>query len=141
MTLTYIAVRRQEDSIRSYSFRAESNHLRRQSRQVFRKGVLFVGAFCCVWVPLLLRSLIVRYSGSRTGILSNIGTLCVAIFLPLQGFLNLIIYNYQNITSTIFCSLVGRVTSALSISSSRRRSDEVQLSDVDVVNDSTTDEV
>ena len=140
MTLTYIAVRRQEDSIRSYSFRAESYHLRRQSRQVFRKGVLFVGAFCCVWVPLLLRSLIVRYSGSRTGILSNIGTLCVAIFLPLQGFLNLIIYNYQNLTSTIFCSLVGRVTSALSISS-RRRSDEVQLSDVDVVNDSTTDEV
>ena len=109
MSLTYIAVKKQEDSVSSSRHRNSiRRHSRQVSRQVFKKGILFVGAFCCVWVPPLFRSFIIEFNGRRNDDLTKAATLIVAIFLPLQGFLNMIIYNYPKINILASSSCLKR---------------------------------
>lgn len=97
MVLLFLTVRFQEKRMRRWSQHAAEG---RRQKQVLNKALLYIGAFLFVWTPTILRQFnVIKYGIVQDAIVST--------FLPMQGFLNAIIYSggYTKVTDVFRPSL------------------------------------
>ena len=111
MTLLYLSVKKQESSVSQYrSYRASN-----RSRKVFTKAVWFIGSYIFMWIPgAVLTEL------TKRGIYSYGAVQYVSIVVPLQGFFNAIIYNYEKLTNIDILGKSSSIMSSMRISRASR---------------------
>ena len=97
MSLLYASVRKQDQVDSRYTRSSNNQPSSRRSRKVFVKVVWFIGSFCLVWIPIFLNSVAMSYN------YYNFWLFIISIvMIPLQGFFNAIIYNYEKLKNTDF---------------------------------------
>lgn len=96
MVMIYTHVRKLENAVHSYSRRWTRKLSGRQSKRVFRQAMFYIGAFCCVWLPLIAQFCIVKVFAGDSKI-QFYSLLSAQIFVSGSFFCNEMYY------SMIFC--------------------------------------
>jgi hypothetical protein len=90
MIAIYLSVREQDLRMSRFRLGSEAQEQYASSKRVFRRACQYVAAYCITWIPVMIGTVIHVTSGSEG---SFVFSIVVIISMPLQGFINAIVYS------------------------------------------------
>jgi len=90
MIAIYLSVRELDRRMSRFRLASDAQEQYASSKRVFRRACQYVAAYCITWIPVMIGTVIHVTSGSE----GSFGfSLAVIISMPLQGFINAIVYS------------------------------------------------